>query len=125
MSNNNNVVKLTDSNVVKEMNKLETGTSAVINGDSTTLTTATGSLSFSGYVGQAVGGSTNVATSGYGYWNGYSWVYPWNTYTYSYPVYGFVTVDKAENGFIITKNGKKYVAKKAEEIVKYLKDEEK
>jgi hypothetical protein len=48
----------------------------------------------------------------------------WTTYN-SPIVNSYVTVDKAENGFIITKNNKKYVAKKAEEVVKYLKEEEK
>jgi len=117
MGNKTNVVKLTDSNVVKEMNKLETGTSAVINGTNDLFaTTATNSAS----------GTATFSTTTGGYWNGYNWVYLYPSYySYTYPVYGYVTVDKAENGFIITKNGKKYVAKKAEEIVKYLKDEEK
>lgn len=53
--------------------------------------------------------------------------YPYTWITYNSPPVNtaYVAIDKAENGFIITKNNKKYVAKKAEEVVKYLKEEEK
>lgn len=51
----------------------------------------------------------------------------YNPYYYSYPYYygtvptPLLTVDKAENGFIIKKDGKTFICKTAEEIVKYLK----
>lgn len=54
----------------------------------------------------------------------FSYPYTWVTYT-SAPAVPHVAIDKVENGFIITKGYKKYVAKKAEEVLKYLKDEEK
>jgi hypothetical protein len=51
----------------------------------------------------------------------------YNPYYYSYPYYygtaptPLLTVDKAENGFIIKKDSKTFICKTAEEIVKYLK----
>lgn len=37
----------------------------------------------------------------------------------------FLIVDKVENGFIVTKDGKEYIAKTAEEVIEFLKDDAK
>lgn len=34
----------------------------------------------------------------------------------------YLTIDKVENGWIVNKNGKKYIVSKPEELLEYLKD---
>ena len=60
---------------------------------------------------------SNTANNTLGLLGSYSH-YP---YQYIYTPVPFLTIDKAENGFIIKKDGKTFIAKTAEEIVKYLK----
>jgi len=72
--------------------------------------------------------SDNATNSGMGYaqncgnglLSGSINYYPYY-YSYPYTPPALLTVDKAENGFIIKKGGKTFIAKTAEEIVKYLK----
>lgn len=72
------------------------------------------------------GGSTFIVPGGSTLGNTINTGSVW-PYTYWYPYtnvpYNWVTVNKAENGFVVTKNGKTYVASTPEEIVNLLKDE--
>lgn len=48
------------------------------------------------------------------------WPYYYPYYHYQTPAW--VTINKAENGFILVKEGKTYICKKAEDIVKLLEE---
>lgn len=47
------------------------------------------------------------------------------TYTQNYTPLNKIEIQRVENGWILIKNYKTYIIKKEEEILKYLKDEEK
>lgn len=78
--------------------------------------------------GPPVIGHSNSSTSGgniiWPYNDHYPYTYPGITTgtSFTLPATSWVSVDKAENGFIVKKDGKTFVCKTAEEIVEFLKD---
>lgn len=80
--------------------------------------------------GGSLGSAGTFGTSTGSYWYYYPYQqypnYPttYITYTQPEPTYE-IKVEKVANGFIVHKNGQKFVVSKPEEIVKYLKDDKK
>jgi len=115
-----NLKAIDDTGLISNLNTLTTGSvllSNSVNGG----TGGNGINSITGGLDLNTNTGSGIATN--------SWYVPTTTLAYSYwyptlPV-PTVSIDKVENGFIITKDNKRFVAKKAEEILKYLKGEEK
>lgn len=82
-----------------------------LNGD-TTLTTSDSTHTINGQVNSSIG---LLSTAPY-------YTYPYTTYTSPSP---WVSIDKAENGFIIRKGYKTYIAKNPEDVIKYLTEDKK
>jgi hypothetical protein len=108
MSNDPKMLSFPTSGYSQQANNALTGTL-------TTSSTGTGSI---GWIGSSGIGGTTLQS-------GFNMIYPSSYPPISYPVvdkYG-LKVERVENGWVLEKNGKKFVILKAEEILEYLKED--
>jgi hypothetical protein len=115
--NSNNVLTLSQSGVSQE--------SAMQNAQYGQSQGSAGSLT--SYANNQLGGLSGQCTTDNYYYYPYQWPYyqyPTTYVTYATPAEPTyeIKVEKVANGFIVHKNGQKFVVSKPEEIVKYLKD---
>lgn len=66
----------------------------------------------------STGGQFTIGQNSIGVPFNWQWNYPYGYH--SYYQYNWVTINKAENGFVVIKDGKTFVASTPEEIVKLL-----